>query len=98
MQLLLLRDEALLPWGHSPGLSPAPRGAPPPWMPFVSLFLFPRLPTLIEARTLLTVAFQLFCLSQAEFVDFQDNLKIISVIWWGQVTWGPYSSAIVPLL
>ena len=45
-----------------PGLSPAPRGAPPPWMPFVSLFLFPRLLTLIEARTLLTVAFQLVSL------------------------------------
>ena len=50
------------PGDTRPGLSPAPRGAPPPWRPFVSLFLFPRLPTLIEARTLLTVAFQLFSL------------------------------------
>ena len=50
------------PGDTRPGLSPAPRGAPPPWRPFVSLFLFPRLPTLIEARTLLTVAFQLVSL------------------------------------
>ena len=50
------------PGDTRPGLSPASRGAPPPWRPFVSLFLFPRLPTLIEARTLLTVAFQLVSL------------------------------------
>ena len=37
------------PGDTRPGLSPAPRGAPPPWRPFVSLFLFPRLPTLMEA-------------------------------------------------
>ena len=49
------------PGDTRPGLSPAPRGAPPPWRPFVSFF-FPRLPTLIEAQTLLTVAFQLFSL------------------------------------
>ena len=30
------------PGDTRPGLSPAPRGAPPPWRPFVSLFLFPR--------------------------------------------------------
>ena len=35
---------------------------PSPLEAFVSLLLFPRLPTLIEARTLLTVAFQLFSL------------------------------------
>ena len=50
------------PGDTRPGLSPSPRGALPPWRPFVSLFLFPRLPTLIEARTLLTVAFQLVSL------------------------------------
>lgn len=50
------------PGDTRPGLSPAPRGAPPPRRPFVPLFLFPRLPTLIEARTLLTVAFQLVSL------------------------------------
>ena len=50
------------PGDTRPGLSPAPRGAPPPWRPFVSLFLFPRLPTLIDARALLTVAFQLVSL------------------------------------
>ena len=62
VQLLRLRDGALLSWGHSPRPQPGSSGAPPPWRPFVSLFLFPRLPTLIEARTLLTVAFQLFSL------------------------------------
>ena len=47
----------------------------------MSLFLFPHLPTLMEARTLLTVAFQLSVFkSQAEFVDFQDDLKVIYVI------------------
>ena len=50
------------PGDTRPGLSPAPRGAPPPRRPFVPLSLFPRLPTLIEARTLLTVAFQLVSL------------------------------------
>lgn len=35
---------------------------PSPLEAFVSLLLFPRLPTLIEARTLLTVAFQLVSL------------------------------------
>ena len=50
------------PGDTRPGLSPAPCSAPLPWRPFVSLFLFPCLPTLIEAGTLLTVAFQLFSL------------------------------------
>ena len=62
VQLLLLRDGALLSWGHSPRPQPGSSRGPSPWRPFVSLFLFPRLPTLIEARTLLTVAFQLFSL------------------------------------
>ena len=37
------------PGDTRPGLSRALHGAPPPWRPFVSLFLFPHLPTLIEA-------------------------------------------------
>ena len=40
-------------------------------MPFVALFLFPPLPTLIEVRTLLTVAFQLVSLFKER--DFQDD-------------------------
>ena len=62
VQLLLLRDGALLSWGHSRRPQPGSSRAPPPWRSFVSLFLFPRLPTLIEARTPLTVAFQLVSL------------------------------------
>ena len=45
VQLLLLRDGALLSWGHSPRPQTGSSWAPPPWRPFVSLFLFPRLPT-----------------------------------------------------
>ena len=62
VQLLLLRDGALLSWGHSPRPQPGSSRGPSPLEAFVSLFLFPRLPTLIEARTLLTVAFQLVSL------------------------------------
>ena len=62
VQLLLLRDGALLSWGHSPRPQPGSSRAPSPLEAFVSLLLFPRLPTLIEARTLLTVAFQLVSL------------------------------------
>ena len=62
VQLLLLRDGALLSWGHSPRPQPGSSRGPSPLEAFVSLLLFPRLPTLIEARTLLTVAFQLFSL------------------------------------
>ena len=40
VQLLLLLDELSCPGDTRPGLSLAPRGGPPPWMPFVSLFLF----------------------------------------------------------
>ena len=62
VKLLLLRAWAFLSWGHSPpGLSLVPHGAPPPWMLFY-FFIFFHLPTLIEAQTLLTVAFQLFSL------------------------------------
>uniref|UniRef100_A0A8C0MQU7 Armadillo repeat containing 4 n=1 Tax=Canis lupus familiaris TaxID=9615 RepID=A0A8C0MQU7_CANLF len=50
---------ALLSWGHSPRPQPGSSRAPPPWRPLFLYFFFPRLPTLIEARTLLTVAFQL---------------------------------------
>ena len=60
VQLLLLRDGALLSWGHSPRPQPGSSRGPSPLEAFVSLLLFPRLPTLIEARSLLTVAFQLF--------------------------------------
>ena len=53
---------------------------------------------LLDVQTLLSVAFQLCSLkSQVEFVGFQDDLKVIQVSWWGQVTWGPYSSAILPI-
>ena len=62
VQLLLLRDGALLSWGHSPRPQPGSSRGPSPLEAFVSLLLFPRLPTLIEARTLLTVAFQLVSL------------------------------------
>ena len=62
VQLLLLRDGALLSWGHSPRPQPGSSRGPSPLEAFVPLFLFPRLPTLIEARTLLTVAFQLVSL------------------------------------
>ena len=62
VQLLLLRDGALLSWGHSPRPQPGSSRGPSPLEAFVSLLLFPRLPTLIEARTLLTVAFQAFSL------------------------------------
>ena len=62
VQLLLLRDGALLSWGHSPRPQPGSSRGPSPLEAFVSLLLFPRLPTLIEARTLLTVAFQVFSL------------------------------------
>ena len=49
VQLLLLRDGALLSWGHSPRPQPGSSRAPPPWRPFVSLFLFFPSSTLIEA-------------------------------------------------
>ena len=62
VQLLLLRDGALLSWGHSPRPQPGSSRGPSPLEAFVPLFLFPRLPTLIDARTLLTVAFQLVSL------------------------------------
>ena len=62
VQLLRLRDGALLSWGHSPRPQPGSSRGPSPLEAFVSLLLFPRLPTLIEARTLLTVAFQLVSL------------------------------------
>ena len=62
VQLLRLRDGALLSWGHSPRSQPGSSRGPSPLEAFVSLLLFPRLPTLIEARTLLTVAFQLVSL------------------------------------
>ena len=61
VQLLLLRDGALLSWGHSPRPQPGSSRGPSPLEAFC-FFLFPRLPTLIEARTLLTVAFQLVSL------------------------------------
>ena len=62
VQLLRLRDGALLSWGHSPRPQPGSSRGPSPLEAFVPLFLFPRLPTLIDARTLLTVAFQLVSL------------------------------------
>ena len=62
VQLLLLRDGALLSWGPSPRPQPGSSRGPSPLEAFVSLLLFPRLPTLVEARTLLTVAFQLVSL------------------------------------
>ena len=34
--------------------------------------------------------------SQAEFVGFQDDVKVIQVSWGGQVTWGPSSSTTLP--
>ena len=40
VKLPLLQAVLSCPGGTRPGLSPAPRGAPPSWMPFVSLFLF----------------------------------------------------------
>ena len=62
VQLLRLRDGALLSWGPSPRPQPGSSRGPSPLEAFVPLFLFPRLPTLIDARTLLTVAFQLVSL------------------------------------
>ena len=61
LKFLLLRDWAFLSWRISlPGLSPAPLGGPSP-TGFFFIFFF-RLPTLLEAQTLLSVAFQLFSL------------------------------------
>ena len=81
VKLLLFQEGLSCPEGTRWGFSPAPRGAPPPWMPFflfffffiffpyfilffflLFLYFFFPSPTLIEARTLLTVAFQLVSL------------------------------------
>ena len=41
VQLLLLRDGALLSWGHSPRPQPGSSRAPPPWMLFYFFIIFP---------------------------------------------------------
>ena len=41
VQLLLLRDGALLSWGHSPRPQPGSSWAPPPWRPLFLYFFFP---------------------------------------------------------
>ena len=41
VQLLLLRDGALLSWGHSPRPQPGSSRAPPPWRPLFLYFFFP---------------------------------------------------------
>ena len=64
VQLLLLWDGAFLSWGHSPRPLPGSLRGPSPLdaFCFFNSYPLPRLPTLIEARTLLPVAFQLFSL------------------------------------
>ena len=41
VQLLLLRDGALLSWGHSPRPQPGSSWAPPPWRPLFLYVFFP---------------------------------------------------------
>ena len=41
VQLLRLRDGALLSWGHSPRPQPGSSRAPPPWRPLFLYFFFP---------------------------------------------------------
>ena len=60
LKFLLLGGWAFLSWRLSPpAFSLAPHGAPPPLDSFLFFFC---LPTLLEAKTLLSVAFQLFSL------------------------------------
>ena len=62
VQLLRLRDGALLSWGHSPRPQPGSSRGPSPLEAFCFFISFSPSSYLIEARTLLPVAFQLFSL------------------------------------
>ena len=76
LKFLLLQEGAFLSWGLCRGALACSSWGPSPLDAF--LFIFFHLSTLLEAKTLLSVAsgYSLFK-SQVEFIGVQDDLKVI---------------------